>query len=100
MLTIMTDNMTNDSMTNDKPTMKVYTEEKLREAIQMADKYHYLITSEECDIVNSLTPIELPSDEEILKNGIKPLHGLMDEWDKGFLFGAKLMHFLIQGGKQ
>ncbi len=50
--------------------------------------------------LNSLTPIELPSDEEILKNGIKPLHGLMDEWDKGFLFGAKLMHFLIQGGKQ
>ena len=30
MLTIMTNNMTNDSMTNDKPTMKVYTEEKLR----------------------------------------------------------------------
>jgi hypothetical protein len=40
--------------------------------------------------------IELPSDEEILKNAIKPLHGLMDEWDKGFLFGAKWMHFEIR----
>ena len=85
------------NMSNNKQ-MKLYTEEQVFKAIQMADKYHYLITSEECDIVNSLTPIELPSDEEILKNGIKPLHGLMDEWDKGFLFGAKLMHFLIQGG--
>ena len=44
---------------------KLYTEEQVFKAIQMADKYHYLITSEECDIVNSLTPIELPSDEEI-----------------------------------
>jgi hypothetical protein len=41
---------------------KLYTEEQVFKAIQMADKYHYLITSEECDIVNSLTPIELPSD--------------------------------------
>jgi len=50
--------------------MKLYTEEQVFKAIQMADKYHYLITSEECDIVNSLTPIELPSDEEILKNEV------------------------------
>ena len=85
-------------MSNNKQSMKLYTEEQVFKAIQMADKYHYLITSEECDIVNSLTPIELPSDEEILKNAIKPLHGLMDEWDKGFLFGAKWMHFKIQGG--
>ena len=48
-------------MSNDK----LYTEEQVFKAIQMADKYHYLITSEECDIVNSLTPIELPSDDEI-----------------------------------
>jgi hypothetical protein len=48
-------------MTNNK----LYTQEQVFKAIQMADKYHYLITSEECDIVNSLTPIQLPSDEEI-----------------------------------
>ena len=47
--------------------MKLYTEEQVFKAIQMADKYHYLITSEECDIVNSLTPIELPSDDDIEK---------------------------------
>jgi bisphosphoglycerate-dependent phosphoglycerate mutase len=95
--------MSNDKQSSDHlpdvgKKVKLYTEEQVFKAIQMADKYHYLITSEECDIVNSLTPIELPSDEEILKNAIKPLHGLMDEWDKGFLFGAKWMHFKIQGG--
>lgn len=67
MLTIMTDNMTNDSMTNDKPTMKVYTEEKLREAIQMADKHHYLLASEESEIIESLNPIELPTWDDVKK---------------------------------
>ena len=58
-------------MSNDKQSMKLYTEEEVFKAIQMADKYHYLITSEECDIVNSLTPIELPSDKEIKDASIK-----------------------------
>ena len=34
--------------------MKVYTEEKLREAIQMADKHHYLLASEESEIIEKL----------------------------------------------
>ena len=78
--------------------MKLYTEEQVRKAIN--DAYWCCSKFEVECVFDKLTPIELPSDEEILKNGIKPLHGLMDEWDKGFLFGAKLMHFLIQGGKQ
>jgi hypothetical protein len=41
---------------------KLYTEEQVKMAIQMADKYNYLITLEECGILNQLTPIELPSD--------------------------------------
>ena len=61
--------------------MKLYTEEEVFKAIQMADKYHCLLTSEECDIVNSLTPIELPSDEEILKQLI------IQSYKKGFLMG-------------
>ena len=48
--------------------MKLYTEEQVKMAIQMADKYNYLITLEECGILNQLTPIELPSDEEIIKH--------------------------------
>jgi hypothetical protein len=49
----------------DKQSMKLYTEEQVKMAIQMADKYNYLITLEECGILNQLTPIELPNNEEI-----------------------------------
>ncbi len=79
--------------------MKLYTEEHLKLFYQLGkfDGIARRETDVEEEIKNHL-PIELPSDEEILKNGIKPLHGLMDEWHKGFLFGAKLMHFLIQRG--
>jgi len=80
--------------------MKLYTEEQVKMAIQMADKYNYLITSEECDIVNSLTPIELPSDEEIIK--IMELDDMeFDEFDPyhlAHLEGAKWMRDKIQGG--
>ena len=80
--------------------MKLYTEEQVKMAIQMADKYNYLITLEECDIVNSLTPIELPSDEEIIK--IMELDDMeFDEFDPyhlAHLEGAKWMRDKIQGG--
>ena len=82
--------------------MKLYTEEQVKMAIQMADKYNYLITSEECDIVNSLTPIELPSDEEIIK--IMELDDMeFDEFDPyhlSHLDGAKWMRDKIQGGNK
>ena len=87
-------------MSNNKQSMKLYTEEQVFKAIQMADKYHYLITSEECDIVNSLTPIELPSDEGIKK--IMELDDMeFDEFDPyhlSHLDGAKWMRDKIQGG--
>jgi hypothetical protein len=87
-------------MSNNKQSMKLYTEEQVKMAIQMADKYNYLITSEECDIVNSLTPIELPSDEEIIK--IMELDDMeFDEFDPyhlAHLEGAKWMRDKIQGG--
>jgi len=72
--------------------MKLYTEEQVFKAIQMADKYHYLLTSEECDIVNSLTPIELPSDEEIQQESLK------SDFEYTFRNGAKWMRDKIQGG--
>jgi hypothetical protein len=81
---------------------KLYTEEQVFKAIQMADKYHYLITSEECDIVNSLTPIELPSDEEIKK--MMELDGMefdeFDPYDVSYLGGATWMRNKIQGGEK
>ena len=82
--------------------MKLYTEEQVKMAIQMADKYNYLITLEECGILNQLTPIELPSDEEIKK--MMELDGMefdeFDTYDVYYLGGATWMRNKIQGGKQ
>lgn len=79
---------------NSDKSLVIYTHD---DVIKMMNTFHTSILNRDLCMAK-LNPIQLPSDEEILKNGIKPLHGLMDEWDKGFLFGAKLMHFLIQGG--
>jgi hypothetical protein len=92
-------------MSNNKQSMKLYTEEQVFKAIQMADKYHYLITSEECDIVNSLTPIELPSDEEIEKESFDlyanhNTYSLNVRQYKAFKRGAKWMSDKIQGGNK
>ena len=82
--------------------MKLYTEEQVKMAIQMADKYNYLITLEECGILNQLTPIELPSDEGIKK--IMELDDMeFDEFDPyhvSHLDGAKWMRDKIQGGNK
>jgi hypothetical protein len=77
--------------------MKLYTEEQVKMAIQMADKYNYLITLEECGILNQLTPIELPSDEQIWDEGDKE-----DNNGKHYAFtrGAKWMRDKIQGGNK
>jgi hypothetical protein len=87
-------------MSNNKQSMKLYTEEQVKMAIQMADKYNYLITLEECGILNQLTPIELPSDEEIKK--IMEFDGMeideFDPYDLSYLGGAIWMRDKIQGG--
>ena len=44
--------------------MKLYTEEDLLKAIQLGRNYGGWVTTEP-EILNQLTPIELPSDEEI-----------------------------------
>ena len=51
-------------MSNNKQSMNLYTEEQVREAMQQS---RYAFTSDKGydEIVKSLTPIELPSDEEI-----------------------------------
>jgi hypothetical protein len=47
--------------------MKLYTEEQVREVIMSIDTSIYITDSYIDDIIDSLTPIELPSDEEIEK---------------------------------
>ena len=44
--------------------MKLYTEEQLLKAIQLGRNYGGWVTTEP-EILKQLTPIELPSDEEI-----------------------------------
>jgi hypothetical protein len=70
--------------------MKLYTEEEIIRAIELSDGRSI------DEVLAGLTPIELPTDEEIVENTIKPLHGLMDKWDEGFLSGAKWMRDKIQ----
>jgi hypothetical protein len=81
--------------------MKLYTEEqviKMLEVCILSDKYPDVLTLN--DVVKTQTPIQLPSNEQIVENTIKPLHGLMDKWDEGFLSGAKWMRDKIIGGKK
>ena len=86
-------------MSNKQQTaMKLYTEEQVKMAIQMADKYNYLITLEECGILNQLTPIELPSDEEVGNEASARHYGT--NFKHVFASGAKWMRDKIQGGEQ
>jgi hypothetical protein len=81
--------------------MKLYTEEQVRKMLEvciLSDKYPDVLTLN--DVLKTQTPIQLPSDEEIVENTIKPLHGLMDKWDQGFLSGAKWMRDKIEGGNK
>ena len=80
--------------------MKLYTEEQVRKAINDGSLYSYIngdfeFKNSEDDIINSLTPIELPTDEEI-KN----------YWSYGYggdsgsaIFGAKWLRDKIKGGE-
>ena len=101
--------------------MKLYTEEQVRKAIVLArliqekgsveDSFDVESISgltEICtygwserhsskEIINSLTPIELPTDEEI-DNEFAPANEIIDEVTYMFIEGAKWMRDKIQGG--
>ena len=83
--------------------MKLYTEEQLRKMLEVCrdtDLYEHILTFE--DILKTETPIELPSDEEIIK--IMELDDMeFDEFDPyhvSHLDGAKWMRDKIQGGNK
>ena len=83
-------------MSNNKQTMKLYTEEQIKNAYTQiwADGGHdkYSLSGLE-EMLEQLIPIELPSDEEI-ENGYEP----KTMYDLGYLDGAKWMRDKIQGG--
>jgi hypothetical protein len=94
--------------------MKLYTEEQVRKAIELSRDTHpqgrgYVVTDEYDysmdEVVDLLTPIELPSDEEIEKESFDlyanhSRYLLHVHQYKAFKRGAKWMRNKIQGGKQ
>jgi hypothetical protein len=79
-------------MSNNKQSMKLYTEEQV---IKLLDKYTVLTKIGVEFYLNKMTPIELPSDEEIVNKALEI------EWSNTlFKDGAKWMRNKIQGGNK
>jgi hypothetical protein len=89
--------------------MKLYTEEQVKHAIQMARASQNLFTTpfiyDKHEILEQLTPIELPSDEELSEEPVdlflgdpKSINNILKY--KAFQRGAKWMRDKIQGGNK
>lgn len=84
-------------MSNNKQSMKLYTEEQVIDAITKSFLAEYPTNGN--DILKKLTPIELPSDDEIYKRAF-------EQWgdysktshQNAYREGAKWMRDKIQGG--
>ena len=84
-------------MSNNKQSMKLYTEEQVREMLENAGKYPRQIDF----LLENLTPIELPSDDEIREWAeIQSLGEPTGAEEFGRIYGAKWMRDLIQGGSK
>ena len=94
-------------MSNNKQTMKLYTEEQVHTVMLLAlGKYQIhsnrKVLKENQDLIDSLTPIELPSDEEIdeyVKSTGYYGH-CTQEYNEGIEDGAKFVMNKIQGGNK
>ena len=80
-------------MSNNKQSMKLYTEEQLIDAINKSFLIEYPSTGN--DILNQLTPIKLPNHYEIWDEAHKEES---NERHYAFIRGAKWMRDKIQGG--
>ena len=87
--------------------MKLYTEEQLKKAIELAQECEHecggvYFDYTEKEIIDELTPIELPSDEEIdeyVKSTGYYGH-CTPEYHEGIQEGAKYVINKIQGGNK
>jgi hypothetical protein len=89
-------------MTNNKQSMKLYTEEHLKLFYQLGkfDGIAGRQTDVEEEIKNHL-PIEMPTDEEIDKEAFQvPYDNTRGFYDLQFIKGAKWMRNKIQGGNK
>ena len=85
-------------MSNNKQTMKLYTEEQVLKMLQVcrdSDLYEHILTFE--DILKTETPIELPSQDEIEEEIL--LNEYVDN-DCDFRQGAEFVINKIQGGNK
>ena len=79
-------------MSNNKQSMKLYTEEQVRLAMYFARGHNKMTDSQ---FIDSLIPIELPSDEEIVNKALEI------EWSNTlFKDGANYVLNKIQGGNK
>jgi hypothetical protein len=78
--------------------MKLYTEEQVRKMLEvciLSDKYPDVLTLN--DVLKTQTPIQLPSDEEIISENQLSEFNLEDV---AYYNGAKWMRDKIQGGNK
>ena len=81
-------------MSNNKQSIKLYTEEEIRKFF--SEKYDEGLSIDE--LIEILTPIELPSDDEI-EEKCNSLYGYeFNSHESAFFGGAKWMRDKIQGG--
>lgn len=83
-------------MSNNKQ-MKLYTEEQVRQSLMKHQNASMLLSSEQIDyLIEEITPIELPSDEEICVQ----FENYSENWEirHALQVGAKWMRDKIQGG--
>ena len=91
---------------NNKQSMKLYTEEQLKKAIELAQECEHecggvYFDYTEKEIIDELTPIELPSDEDIREWAkMQSLGEPTGAEEFGRIYGAKWMRDLIQGGSK
>ena len=84
--------------------MKYYSEEQMKEAIRMARSSYNLFTTpfmyEHDEVLEKLTPIQLPSDEEI-EASLHPEDNPEQElYNDGWEDGIKWLRDKIQGGNK
>ena len=80
----------------DEPKVKLYTEEQLKKAVDKAIGMWLLAKSNKQEILDSLTPIELPSDEEIMQVALEETRGDIN-MQIAFNNGAVYICKLIEG---
>ena len=93
-------------MSNDKQSMKLYTEEQLINTVEAIrdylknypEKFHESMIKKH---LMNLAPIELPSDEEIREWAeMQSLGEPTGAEEFGRIYGAKWMRDLVQGGSK